>query len=56
MSAADAVIQKKLYGSGTTALTISNENKEDITKIVKFLEESRLLVKGASETIKTETK
>ena len=56
MSAADAVIQNNIHGSGTTALIISNEEMEDIMKIVKSLEESRLLVKGISETIKNETK
>ena len=40
MSAADAAIQKKIYGSGVTALIISNEEMEDIMKIVKSLEES----------------
>ena len=35
MSAADAAIQKKMYGSGTAALIISNEQMEDIMKIVK---------------------
>ena len=40
MSAADAAIQKKLYGSDTTALIISNEEMEDIMKIDKSLKES----------------
>ena len=40
MSAADAAIQKKIYGSGTTALIISNEQMEDIMKIVKSIEGS----------------
>ena len=31
-------------------------NVNDIMKIIKFLEESRLLVKGISETIKNEAK
>ena len=35
MSATDAAIQKKIYGSGTTALINSNEEMEDIMKIVK---------------------
>ena len=35
MSATDAAIHKKIYGSGTTALIISNEEMEDIMKIVK---------------------
>ena len=55
-SAADAVIQKKIYESGTLTLTISNEEMEDIIKIVKSLEESGLLIKGVIETIKNETK
>ena len=40
MSAADAAIQKKIYGSDTTALKISNKEMEDIMKIVKSLQES----------------
>ena len=56
MSAADVAIQKKNYGSGTTALTISNEEMENKTKIVKSLEESGLLIKEISETIKNEGK
>ena len=56
MSATDAAIEKEIYGSGTTAVTISNEEIEDIMKIVKSLEESGLLMKGISETIKNEAK
>ena len=56
ISVADAAIQKKIYGSGTTALIISNEEFEDIMKIVKSLEESGLLIKGISETVKNEAK
>ena len=52
LSMADAAIQKKIYGSGTTALIISNEEIEDILKVVKSLEESGLLIKGISEIIK----
>ena len=51
MSSADADIQKKIYGSGTTVLIISNKEMEGIMKIVKSLEESGLLIKGISETI-----
>ena len=39
-SATDAAIQKKLFGSGTTALIILNKEMEDIMKTVKSLEES----------------
>ena len=35
---------------------ISNEKKNDIMKIVKNLEDSSLLIKGVSETIKNEAK
>ena len=51
-SATDTAIQKKIYGSGTTALIFWNEEMEDIMKIVRSLEESGLLIKGISETIK----
>ena len=55
-SATDAVIQKKIYGLGTTALIISNKEMEDIMKIVKSLDKSGLIIKGTSETIKNESK
>ena len=51
MPTTDAAIQKKIYGSGTTVLIISNEEMENIMKIVKSLEESGLLIKGIRETI-----
>ena len=49
---------KKILGSGntTTTLIISNEEMEEIMKIVKSLEDFGLLVKGVSETIQTEAK
>ena len=64
MSARDAAIQKKIYRSGcpldlaslTTVLIISNEEMEDVMKIVELLEESGLLMKGISETIKNKAK
>ena len=37
-------------------LLISNEEINDIMKIVKFLEESGLLIKSVSKTIKNEAK
>ena len=39
-----------------TTLIISNEEMENIVKIVKSLKEFCLLIKGVSETIKNETK
>ena len=41
-SATDETIQSKIHSSGTTTLSISNEEMEDIIKIVKYLKESRL--------------
>ena len=52
MSAVDAAIQKKSLTSSTTARIISNEEMEDIVKIVKSLEESGL--QGLSELNKNE--
>ena len=44
-SAIDAGIQKKIYGSGTTTLVISNGDMNDIMKIVQALEDSNILLK-----------
>ena len=55
-SATDAAIHKKMLGSGTTTIIISNEKMNDIMKIIKSLEESGLLIKGVSELIKNEAK
>ena len=57
-SAADAGIQKKILGSGhnNTTLIISNDEMDDILKIVKSLEDSGVLLKGVSETIQHEAK
>ena len=57
-SAADAGIHKKILGSGhnNTTLIISNDEINDIIKIVKSLEDSGLLLKGVSETIQNEAK
>ena len=56
VSATDAAIHKKLFGSHTTTLKISNEEMNDIMKRVNSLEESGLLIKGISETIQNEAK
>ena len=45
-----------MYRSGTTALINSNEEMKDVMKIFKSLEESGLLIKGISETVKNEAK
>ena len=55
-SATDAAIHNKIFGSGMTTLIISNEEMNDIMKIVNSPEESRLLIKDVSKTIKNEGK
>ena len=57
-SAADAGIHKKILGSGhnNTTLVISNDEMDDILKIVKSLEDSNVFLKGVSETIQHEAK
>ena len=55
-SAIDTIVQKKIYGSGTTTLIISNEEMNDIMKIVQALEHSGILLKGVTQRSKNETK
>ena len=55
MSAIDGSIQKKIHGSGVK-LIIEQEDMKDIMKIIKALENSGILLKGVSKTIKNETK
>ena len=67
----DAAIYKKMFGSGTrpsmlalfpldsakqTTLIISNKEMNDIMKGIKSIEQSALLIKGVSKTIKNEAK
>ena len=56
MSAIDGSIKKRMLGSGTTTLIISNDEMDDILKTVKSLEDSNVLLKGVSETIQHEAK
>ena len=44
-AATDAAIHKKMFGSSTITLIISNEEMNDIMKTFKYLEESGLLIK-----------
>ena len=70
-SATDAAIHRKMFilglprmlalhpldlASSTRTLIILNEEMNNIMKILKSLQESSLLIKGASETIKNEVK
>ena len=45
-----------MLGSETRTLIISNDEMEDIIKIVKLIEYSSLSLIGVSETIKNEVK
>ena len=47
---------KRKHGSGNTTLIISNEEMSDITKIIQVLENSNILIKGVTKTIKNEIK
>ena len=55
-SAADAGINEKILEADNTTLIISNDEMENIIKIIKSLEDSGLLLKGVSATIQNETK
>ena len=63
-SATDEAIPEKMFWSGRpldlalrmTTLITSNEQINDIMKIVESLEEFRFMVEGISETIKTKAK
>ena len=52
----DVAIHKKNVGFGNTKLTNSNENMNDIMKIVKLFEESGLSTKSFGEAIRNEGK
>ena len=54
--AAHVAIHRRRFGSDFTTLIISNKEVNDVIKICKSLEESRLLIKAVSETIKNEAK
>ena len=48
--------KKKIHGSGNTTLIISNEEMNDIIKIIQALEDSDILLKGVTKTLKNEAK
>ena len=56
MSANDAAIQKKMYGSGTKTVRFSNKDLDDMIKIVKALEDPDVLMKGVTKTLKNDIK
>ena len=54
--ATDAATNKKILGSGNHTLIISNDDMQDLLKIVKSLEDSGILLNGITETEKKEVK
>ena len=48
--------ENKKHGSRTTTLIISNEEMNDVMKIVQALEDSNILLKGVTKIIKKQTK
>ena len=51
-SAIDAGIQKKIHSSETATLITSNKEMNDIINIVQALQDSNILLKGITKTIK----
>ena len=58
VSATDAAIQKKKYYDSAQQRTLfsSNEDLNDIVKIIKSLKDASLLIKDISETVENEIK
>ena len=56
MSGTDGAIQEKVHGYGTKAVILSNKDLDDMTKIVKVLEDSDVLMKGITVTLKNDIK
>ena len=54
--ATDAAIEKKNFGSSISTLLFSNEELNDTMKIINFLEDPGLLIKGVSEIVENEIK
>ena len=50
----DAEVYKKIHGSGT--IITSNEELNDVMKIVQVLEDSNILLKGVTKAIENGTK
>ena len=50
------LFRKKMYRSGTKTVKFFNEDLDDLTKIVKTLEDSDVLTKGVTKTLKNDIK
>ena len=49
-------MQEEINGSRTTTLLISNEEMNDILKIIQAHEDSNVLMRGVTKTINSNTK
>ena len=56
VSATGSSIKKKIFGSGMKTLITSNEEMDDVIKIIKSLGKFGFLIKRVSETIQNEGK
>ena len=56
ITAAASAIDAGIHGAGTTTLINSNEEMNDIMKIVQARKDFNILLKGVAKTIKNETK
>ena len=59
MSGTDGAIQRKMHGYGSksgTTVKFSNEEINDMVNVVKALEDSEVLMKGSTETLKNDVK
>ena len=48
------MLKKTVHGYGTKTVTFSNKDLDDMTKTVKVLEDSDVLMKGITETLKND--
>ena len=55
-SVIDAGVHKKIHGSGITTLIVSNEEINNIIKIVQTLEDPNISLKGSLKQLKTKQK
>ena len=56
ISGTNAAIQKEVHGYGKKTVRFSNKDLGDMIKIVKALEDSDVLIKRITETLKSDKK
>ena len=53
---AAGILKSKIHGSGNESLIVSNEEINDIIKLIQALEDSNILLRRVTKIIKNETK